>query len=206
LGPSILTPDSERRSLEAQLRECYGRVVYTHKTHEKMADLCNAALRRVKWGQILVSAVTASGAIGVVFYDAKALEIATAVFSLGSLILNGYAKDVNPGASAQRHREAAADIWNVRESYLSLLTDVSDPKIPTEDVRRRRDELQAKLHALYKAAPQTDDKAYGKAQEALKIKEDLTFSDEEIDRFLPGPLRRSTNSVSSLPNAQNTLS
>jgi hypothetical protein len=118
-------------------------------------------------------------------------------FSLTSLILNGYAKDINPGASAQRHREAAADIWNLRESYLSLLTDVTDAETPLDDARKRRDELQARLHALYKAAPHTDNRAYGKAQEALKINEDLTFSEEEIDRFLPAPLRRSTHAIGS---------
>ena len=29
---------NEEKILEGQLRECYGRVVYTHKTHEKPAD------------------------------------------------------------------------------------------------------------------------------------------------------------------------
>jgi hypothetical protein len=33
-------------------------------------------------------------------------------------------------------------------------------------------------------------KAYGKAQTALKENEELTFSDGEIDAFLPAPLRR----------------
>lgn len=31
--------------LEDQIRECFGRVVYTHKTHEKMGDRCADTLR-----------------------------------------------------------------------------------------------------------------------------------------------------------------
>lgn len=31
--------------LEGQLRECYGRVVYTHKTHEKCADILQKKTR-----------------------------------------------------------------------------------------------------------------------------------------------------------------
>lgn len=184
-------PKNERETLEDQLRECFGRAAYTHKTHEKMADRCSSRQRTIKMLQIVLSAITASGAIGTVFNAHPALPYVTAAMSLLTLILSGYAKDIDPGAAAQRHREAASDIWNVREGYLSLLTDVRDAGIPIEDIRRRRDELQAQLHQVYKAAPHTDDKAYKKAQDSLQRHEDLTFSAEEIDRFLPSSLKRS---------------
>lgn len=49
--------------------------------------------------------------------------LATAGLSISMLILNSYVKDIDPGQDAQIHRDAASDIWNVREFYLSLLTD-----------------------------------------------------------------------------------
>lgn len=46
-------PDQNQFSpLEDQIRECFGRVVYTHKAHEKMADRCSATLQRYKLCQI----------------------------------------------------------------------------------------------------------------------------------------------------------
>ncbi|WP_415752724.1 hypothetical protein [Salmonella enterica] len=39
-------------------------------------------------------------------------------------------------------------------------------------------------------APSTNYKAYSMAQKALKELEDMTFSDEEIDKFLPTELKR----------------
>jgi SMODS and SLOG-associating 2TM effector domain family 4 len=184
-------PDAERAGLESQLRECFGRCAYTHKTHEKMADSCAMRLKRLKWGQIFVSALTTAGAVGIVFDRASVFfTYGTLLFSVGMLILNSYAKDLNPGAEAQKHRDAAADLWNVRESYLSLLTDIRDPTVQLAKLRTRRDELQAQLHKIYKSAPRTDDDAYGRAQTALKDNEELTFSDAEIDAFLPSPLRR----------------
>jgi len=42
---------------------------------------------------------------------------------------------------------------------------------------------------IYKFAPITSTKAYSKAQKALKINEELTFSDKEIDQFLPEELK-----------------
>ncbi len=185
--------EAERAVLESQLRECFGRCAYTHKTHEKMTDGCSTRLKQLKWGQIIVSALTTAGAVGIVFDRSSAFfTYGTLLLSVGMLILNSYAKDLNPGAEAQKHREAAADLWNVRESYLSLLTDIRDPTVQLVKLRTRRDELQAQLHKIYKSAPRTDDEAYGKAQTALKENEELTFSDAEIDAFLPAPLRKKT--------------
>jgi hypothetical protein len=190
LGPSIPAED-ERYVLESQVRESYGRCAYSHKTHEKMAERHAAWLRRFKWLQIILAALTTGGAIGVLFdKNSRLFAYGTALLSILLLIANSYIKDLDPGQTAQKHREAASDLWNVREAYLSLLTDIRDPTFPLAELRKRRDDLQSQLHKIYKSAPPTDSKAYGKAKDALKQKEDLTFSDSEIDALLPGPLRR----------------
>jgi hypothetical protein len=190
LAPSIPAED-ERYALESQVRECYGRCAYSHKTHEKMADGCATQLRVVKWLQIILSALTTGGAVGVLFDPSSMFyPYATALLAIFLLILNSYVKDLDPGQVAQKHREAASDIWNVREAYLSLLTDIRDPSFALGDLRKRRDDLQAQLYKIYRSAPHTDSKAYGKAQDALKNKEDLSFSDAEIDALLPDPLKR----------------
>ena len=44
--------------LEDQIRECYGRVAYTHKTHEKMSDRCRRTLAP-RIGRDLVEAAVA---------------------------------------------------------------------------------------------------------------------------------------------------
>jgi hypothetical protein len=189
---AVSTPvEDERNVFESQVRELYGRCAYTHKTHEKMAERSSTWLRRVKWVQIVLSALTTGGAIGVIFDKTTTFyPIATAVLSISLLMLNSYVKDVDPGQEAQKHREAASDIWNVREFYLSLLTDIRDQSFDVADLRKRRDDLQSQLYKIYKSAPHTDGKAYGQAQTALKNNEDLTFSDAEIDAFLPAPLKR----------------
>lgn len=176
-------------ALEDQIRECYGRVVYTHKTHERMADRCADTLRVYKLSQIVLSALTTAGAVGVVVRDETWIEIATAVVSFATLFVAAYLKDVDPGAIAQKHRDAAAKLWNIRECYLSLLTDLA--RLPHEAAIERRDELQTMLAAVYAGSPQTNGKAYQEAQNRLKNMEDLTFTDAEIDCFLPLSLKRS---------------
>ena len=46
-----------KQALEGQLRECFGRVVYSHKTHEKQVDILVKRLSRLKWVQIILSAI-----------------------------------------------------------------------------------------------------------------------------------------------------
>ncbi|KQO76364.1 SLATT domain-containing protein [Methylobacterium sp. Leaf88] len=177
-------------SLEDQVRECFGRVVYTHKTHEKMADRCGGTLRHLKLAQIILAALTASGATSSIFVDQPALKIATAVVSFCTLWISGYTKGFDPGGTAQKHRDAAASLWPIRESYLSLLTEMRMRRLTDDEAIKRRDDLQAKLAALYKGAPQTTAKAYAEAQKALQRNEDYTFSDAEIDKFVPASLRK----------------
>lgn len=181
---------SELDALEAQIRDCFGRVIYTHKTHSKMADGAAKELKWLKLTQIGLSSLTASGAITVMFSDRFVLKLATAIVSMATVALTSYMKGFDPGAVAQKHRDTAADIWPVRESYLSLLTDLVGGDVPVNSIRERRDALQADLAAIYKGAPHTDGQAYGEAQTALKQNEEYTFSDAEIDAFLPSSLRK----------------
>jgi hypothetical protein len=178
--------------LESQIRECFGRVIYTHKTHEKMADQCSGTLRRFKVAQIMTAALTSSGALSSVLIDQLTLKIATAITSILVLCISGYMKGFDPGGAAQKHRDAAATIWPIRESYLSLLTDLHAGTVTEDEAREQRDSLQGRLAAIYKGAPQTTAKAYAQAKIALKHDEDFTFSDGEIDRFLPPLLRKQT--------------
>lgn len=178
------------RQLEDQIRECFGRVVYSHKTHEKMADRCASNLSRYKLAQIVVTALTSSGAVGIVVFDEFWLKLATAGLSFVALFVSAYMKNFDPGGTAQKHRDTASKLWGIRENYLSLLTDMNG--MPVAAVRARRDELQGMLGRIYASAPQTDGKAYSSAQAALKYNEELTFDPKEIDCFLPTHLRRAS--------------
>ena len=177
-------------ALEGQLRECYGRVVYTHKTHEKCADILLERQGHIKLAQIIISAIVTGGIVSTFFDAGKAVAAISAVLSTGLLALNAYTKDYDLGEIAQKHRQAGADLWIVREKYLSLLTDIHTGDVSLESIRARRDALLDELHAVYVGAPSTNFKAYSRAQESLKKLEDMTFSDEEIDAFLPKELKR----------------
>jgi len=179
-----------RKILEGQLRECYGRVVYTHKTHEKCADILLGRLAKIKLWQIILSALSTGGFISTFLSDGSIGAVIGTIVSTILLVLTAYAKNYDLGELAQKHKQSANEIWLIREKYLSLLTDLAMGEKPIETLQLERDLLLESLHAAYNSAPSTTSEAYRKAQDALKTKEDLTFSDEEINAFLPKELRR----------------
>ncbi|VBB44949.1 conserved hypothetical protein [uncultured Desulfatiglans sp.] len=184
------SPLDVRRVLEAQLRECFGRVIYSHKTHEKCTDILLTQLSTIKLSQIILSAITTGGFIAAVFGAGKAGAVVGVVVSTLLLVLNAFTKNYDLGELAQKHKQAANDLWLIRERYLSLITDLVIGEKPMEKLQEDRDSLLEELHAVYSGAPSTTFKAYKKAQGALKSYEEMTFSDGEIDAFLPKELKR----------------
>jgi hypothetical protein len=102
-------------------------------------------------------------------------------------------KDYDLGEIMQKHANAATELWNIRESYLSLLVDIKSKVVSIDQIITKRDDLQNKLLNIYSGSPRTYSKAYKEASSALKLNEELTFSDEEIDVFLPLELRKTSN-------------
>lgn len=176
--------------LNSQIRECYGRVVYSHKTHEKCSDILLRRMGTIKIWQIILSALTTGGFIATLIGDNKCGAIFGVVISTLLLILNAYTKNYDLGEIAQKHKQAANELWLIREQYLSLLTDIAMNIIPLEEMLLIRNDLLNSLHQVYVGVPATSFKAYSKARNALKNTEELTFSDEEIDAFLPQKLRK----------------
>jgi hypothetical protein len=117
--------DKSLSVIEGQLRECYGRAVYSHKTHEKCADILLTRLSRIKLLQIVLSAVTTGSFLTMILDSGKEAAIVGVLVSTVLLVLNAYTKNYDLGELAEKHKQAANDIWLIREQYLSLLTNLA---------------------------------------------------------------------------------
>ncbi len=180
----------QKNLLESQIREIYGRVVYTHKTHEKCADVLKERSDCLKFAEIFLSAATTTSILVVVFGEGKAFQFIAALCSTILLGITLYSKDFNLLAIAEKHKQAALNILEIREKLLSLLVDIRIGNKAIEHLQQTRDELNEELINTYRGAPKTINKAYQIASKALQQNEEFTFSDAEIDKFLPESLRR----------------
>jgi len=172
------------------VRESFGRVVYTHKTHEKQIELLTLNLTYARWAEAILISLTAGGAISVLFGTGFWFQLITAILASIATAVTIYQLSFNPDHLIRDHRKTARQLWIIREKYINLLADLTDEAINEEEGRNRRDMLINELKEIYLDAPDTTSKAYSIAQKALKIKEEMTFSDEEIDQFLPKALRK----------------
>src|SRR5260370_5000057 len=73
--------------LEGQIRECYARVVYSHKTHEKCADILLDRQSTIKLWQIILSALITGGVISTIFCSGKVGATNGGILSTTLLIL-----------------------------------------------------------------------------------------------------------------------
>lgn len=177
-------------TLEAQLRENYGKIVYSHKTQEKCADILTVRNNWVKKLQIILSALITTGLLVRVFNGQEWALIVSTILSAIQFGFTSFLKEYTLGETIQKHSTAALELFDIREKYLSLLTDLKANLLTTDLIIEKRNELQEDLSKTYKGSPRTFSKAYKEAQNALQLNNELTFTDEEIDKFLPNALRK----------------
>ena len=182
------SPASQGYKLESQIREAYGRVVYTFTCHNYIVQRLLSRNNRVETWQIVLSALTTGGFLATILTSKAAAGYIGAVFSIALLILSSYAKHFDLVETAQAHQKAADALWKIREEYVSLLTDFD--LLEASEIMKRRDDLQNRTAEIYAQSPKTDSKSYKQAQKALKTEEEQTFSEKEIDVMLPNSIRR----------------
>lgn len=185
--------------LLAQVREAFGRVVYSNKTHEKQADIC---FGKYRWQQGILVAFTAIST-GTFLVSVLGLlgnpvltSLATSAIALVVSGLSLASKSFKFSEESEAHRDIASRLWDVRESYLSLIADLMSGATSAAEARTSRDELQEATRQAYGDAPRTTPQAFRRASDGLKHNEELTFTSSEIDLFLPETLRLNKSEAS----------
>lgn len=169
------------------IRESFGRVCYTHKTHEKEVEIQSRNVTKVKWVNIVLITITTGSLLSTLFAGQN-LIIVGVIFSAISLGFSIFQLSFDPEKKAASHKQAANSLWLIREKYVNLMADIINEHIKEDGISKRRDDLLNELDLIYRSAPETSSTAYKMAQQALKINEELTFSDKELNQLLPASL------------------
>ncbi len=169
------------------IRESFGKVVYSHKAHEKAREIASRKAARVKWFNIVLTSLTSGSFLSNVIVDKTWLTVVSSALGALTVAYMVYQINFNPERDAERHRQTANELWYIRERYIALLADLRNG-MTVSAATARRDALAEDLKLIYKFAPDTDSKAYRQAQTALKVNEESTFSNDEINHFLPESL------------------
>jgi len=176
-----------KKDLESQIRDAFGKVTYTYTCFLKQRASLMCCDKWIKILQIVLSAISTVGVLGVLFIDAYELKVCNAVVTAILLGITLYFKEFHLSEDIRQFTMGADDLWSVKEDYVSLLTDLSNLEV--SDIVQKRDELKERTLSIYKKYPKTNSRSYRKAQKALKKEEEQFFTDSEIDNMLPRHLR-----------------
>lgn len=86
------------------------------------------------------------------------------------------------------HQKTATKLWEIREYYVALLCEIHTSSPDLAMIRKLHLEYIELLSKIYENAPRTSSEAYNMATKALHD-EELTFTNDEIDKLLPYSLR-----------------
>ena len=176
------------------IREEYGRITYSFKTHQKMIDHYNRRLIWQKRANAFLLTATAAGTIDNFVRDELISKVLTAACVSVALCLAIYQLSMSTDRLIDQHRTAARALWLLREEYIHLIGDLKAGSIDTPAARDKRDTLMIRAARIYEGAPDTNSSAYNEAKKALQQDEELTFSVREIDLLLPDALREASQS------------
>jgi hypothetical protein len=175
------------------IRQNFAQCVFTHQVQEAAANRNFAKSRATKKQNIgMVGAVLLVLTVQT-FVNHKSLTYIAAALTLIELVLQYKQLNFNYAHEATSHKNSALKYMSLRARYKSLITDVMNGSVSKREIGHRRDELQDEYQSISDLAPQTDYEDYKMAQSKLGLlggdSEQYTWSDDEIDKFLPEHLR-----------------
>lgn len=178
--------------LEDCVRKTYANVVWSHKIQEKQADVYSSRYKRLETAKIVIASFASCGVFSVVFTDELCVKIISAILSLGTLFITSYFKSFNLMNLTKIHKEAALEYLALRNELELLILSIHLREADVASIEEKYESIvNNKLNSIDSKAPSTTEKAVKKAREALNVKKDNTYTDSEIDSFLPKNLRRS---------------
>lgn len=178
--------------LEGLVRRSYVGVVWSHKIQEKQGDIYLFRLRLLRSLGIFASAFTSCGITKIALSGSGQVifPVIVAIVSFVSLAVEACIKLFNYDTLSSTHKKTANELLVIRDKYLVLMTEIKLQSDSFDSLFVKYQSLLNDLHSIYCDAPTTTPRAVRKADQALNVNLDNTFSDIEIDKFLPLELRK----------------
>lgn len=174
------------------VRQQFAQCVFNHKIHEKASDRLDALQDKMKWVNIILLAFVIVFLVLQIKYPDNflfgSMSIAITIFEILFLFIQ---KDFSIENRAKEHKKIALQYLSLRDKYKIFVVDIMN-NLESEKIVSKRDLLQDQYQIINSLSPQTKYADYEKAQLDLLGKtnkdEQFTWSDAEINRFLPKDL------------------
>jgi SMODS and SLOG-associating 2TM effector domain family 4 len=177
------------------IRQSFANTLFTHKVQEVASELQEKKANNIRVLNIIFTGIVlVLLVLQAAIPTALLLSYIAAGVTVGEIVFLVVQLTFNFEQKAVLHKNSALKFMGLRDSYRLLITDIMNENLDSSIIVARRDTLQHQYQVICDLAPQTSCKEYTEAQKRLNKKgavsgEEFTWSDEEIDWFLPEGLR-----------------
>ena len=171
------------------LRLTFNQVIQNYQAHTRAAQ---AHARRNRWlrgTEALLMGGVSIAAAAAAFGHGQILAIVAAALAGIALIVLLVHLTFDFESSAGAHAACSVRLWEIRERYRALLSDLHDGVLDVAEARLRRDALMVELGAIYERTPISQVEEFRTPRRGAAGEPEIT--DEEVDLFLPKPLETS---------------
>ena len=189
-GNGVIFISSNYDKIESSVRDTLGSVVWSHKIQEKQSDIYDGRFKWMEIAKITAASFTSVGIVSLIFTDQLWIKLVSALISFISVFVSAFFKSFDLQTMVNQHKAAANNLLIVRDDLKLLLLQIRLQKDDPIDLYKKYESTVHQLDKIYADAPKTTNKAVEMAREALNVTKDNTFSDAEIDSFLPNGLRK----------------
>lgn len=151
-----------------QIETCYDNVEWSHKIHEKAADIFSIICNWKGWLDLVLSFIVGWEVLSQMRADSPIISLLLVSCSGLLAFSQSVSKAFNFEKRRDEHIATAKSLWELRETYRSFKTDIVAGLYNVEIFINKRDELQHVTSEIYKHAPRTFDWAYKKADKEFK--------------------------------------
>jgi SMODS and SLOG-associating 2TM effector domain family 4 len=175
-------------SLFDHLRLTFGHIVYRQKAHLQVAHSRVAWSRGLRGAEALLMLGVAFTSLAAAYGRGSGYVIVSALLGAVALVVLLFQVTFDLDGSARAHRSAAARLWQIREQYRAVLSDLHDGAIDPAEARRRRDALTDAMREFLDQAPAVPPQPRQANEQGMA--EEPVLSDAQIDGMLPESLRK----------------
>lgn len=177
------------------VRQSFANTVFTHKVQEVAAENASAIALKVKVANMGIVA------LALIMLLLQVANPSNLVFSylgsgiaVGEIIFLIVQLSFNFEQVAIAHKNSALKYMQLRDKYRGLIVDIMNEQVSQDTIVNQRNSFQTEYQVISDLAPQTGTKEYAEAQKRLHTAgasggEHYTWSDAEINQFLPESLR-----------------
>jgi len=139
-------------TLRDHLQLTFTDILKRHNAHAAKAQSRARWSRRLRGSEAVLVGGATIASVGAAFGHGQVLAAVAATMAGAALIVLLVNLTFDFDASARAHAASGAHLWELRERYRSLLSDLHDGALSVVEARLRRDRLIDELRAVYDTA------------------------------------------------------